>query len=219
MNNKSIRNIIRVLFLVIFFTLWMVGKAELWGQLLLLGLLVVPIGGRLYCGYLCPISTTIDILGFIKPAKKLSEEHKKLFFNNKIRAVIFLVSIALLVITIKSQSPVPFFVILVPIGVVFTYLFGEAAWHRNCFIGTMYSWLGGLSRRGYIIPANHCSACGSCEKVCPAGCLEISPARKKIENKQCLICGKCQVACPKENIYYGSLKKAKAQDKTLDIGQ
>lgn len=210
---KNLKNIIRGLFLIIFFTLWLSGKAHVWGPVLLLGLLVVPLWGRLYCGYLCPISTTIDILRIFKSPRPLSEKNKKIFFNNKVRALIFLVSIALLATTIKTGFPIPFFVILVPIGVIFTYLFSEAAWHRNCFIGVIYSWLGGISRYGYIIQDSLCSGCGRCEKVCPTACLEINSVHKNIDNEHCLICGKCQEACPKENIYYGRLKKRKEKSR------
>lgn len=207
---KNMRNVIRGLFLVIFLTLWLTGRAETWGQVLFLGLLVIPLWGRLYCGYLCPISTTIDILGTVKAPKKLSKESKEFFFNNMVRTVIFLVSIGLLITTIKTQFPIPFFVILIPIGVVFTYLFSEAAWHRNCFIGTMYSWLGWLSRKGYTLK-DSCSGCGKCEKACPAGCLEIDNSGKEsdINNKHCLVCGKCEQVCTKNNIFYGRLSKSK----------
>lgn len=210
---KNLRNIIRGLFLIIFFTLWITGRAHMWGPVLLLGLIVVPLWGRLYCGYLCPISTTIDILGIIKLPRPLTDKNKNIFFNSKVRTLIFLVSIALLVTTIKTGFPVPFFVILVPIGVIFTYLFSEAAWHRNCFIGVMYSWLGGLSRNGYIIQDSRCSGCGRCEKACPTACLEINLVHKNIDNKHCLICGKCQEACPKENIFYGRIKKRKEKSR------
>ncbi|NLT95157.1 MAG: 4Fe-4S binding protein [Clostridia bacterium] len=213
MEKLNKRNIIRGLFLLLFVILWLTGKAQIWGQALLFGLLVVPLWGRLYCGYLCPISTTVDILGNIKSPRPLKENLKKVFFNNKFRTLIFLASVALLIITIKESFPVPFFVLLVPIGVIFTYLFSEAAWHRNCFIGTIYSWLGALSRKGYIIQDTFCSGCGRCAKVCPAACLEINSACKNIDNKHCLICGKCQEACPEKNIFYSRLKKGGGKTK------
>lgn len=168
--------------------------------------------GRLYCGFACPISSTIDLIGYFKPWRPTSKKHKEIFFDNKVRLITLLASLALLITFIKTKFPVPFFVALIPIGLVFTYLFGEAAWHRNCFIGTIYSLLGGISRKGYYIQNDLCLSCGKCEKICPSGCLEIKPTGvNNIDNKHCLICGKCQNVCPDENIVYGSLKNTKTK--------
>lgn len=52
---------------------------------------------------------------------------------------------------------------------------------------------------GYFITEN-CTACGSCLKVCPQNCIEISGNRAKINKTSCLHCGGCLNICPNNAI-------------------
>lgn len=56
-----------------------------------------------------------------------------------------------------------------------------------------------------------CVACGLCEFICPAKCIEIQPAETEEEKERypdtfsidmarCILCGLCEEACPKEAI-------------------
>tara|TARA_B100000315_G_scaffold142152_1_gene131184 strand:+ start:11816 stop:12370 length:555 start_codon:yes stop_codon:yes gene_type:complete len=56
-----------------------------------------------------------------------------------------------------------------------------------------------------------CVACGLCEVICPAKCIEIQPAETELEKERypesfsinmarCIFCGFCEEVCPKEAI-------------------
>lgn len=202
------KNIVRVFFLVLIFALWFLGMPDKWGPFLMLGLLTTPVWGRLYCGYVCPISTSVDILGTFLPAKAAVPEHRIAASNPKVVAASFFVSLFLLIVFIKTNFFIPFFIFMIPAGIIVTYLFGEVCWHRNCFFGTVFSWLGSFSRKGYVLKEAQCGNCGSCSETCPAGCLVInSDNQVNIDKKHCLVCGKCREACPQANIVYDKLAK------------
>lgn len=200
---NNFRSLIRGLFLVLIFILWFLGMPDKWGPLLLLGFLTIPIWGRLYCGYVCPISTAIDIMGVLIPAKGAAPRRLSIAFKPKVVAVSFFVSLFLLITFKKIDFFIPFFIFMIPVGIIATYLFGEECWHRNCFFGTTFSWLGRFSRKGYVIQDSSCGGCGSCVDICPAGCMDMDATQQvHIERKHCLLCGKCREACPQGNIVY-----------------
>lgn len=64
--------------------------------------------------------------------------------------------------------------------------------HPECFRGK-HNW-----------SAEKCSACKSCEKVCPTGAITINKSESNIEFnidlKRCIFCGNCMYYCPKNAI-------------------
>jgi len=202
----NLRNGIRIFFFFLIFILWFTGRIGMWGPLLLLGLLATPIWGRIYCGWVCPIATSIDILKPFLPKPPLAKR-KDLLLDKKVRTIIFLISFLLLITFNKIGFVIPFFIFLIPVGIIFTLLFGEACWHRNCFFGTVYSWFAGISRKGYTFNDQNCSRCGLCKRICPNECIiENTEQELQIEKKHCLVCGKCREACQTDNIEYRTLK-------------
>ncbi len=49
----------------------------------------------------------------------------------------------------------------------------------------------------YRINAEECTACGSCEPVCPVECIsEQDDKKRKINEDECISCGACAGECP-----------------------
>lgn len=48
----------------------------------------------------------------------------------------------------------------------------------------------------YQINGGDCVGCGSCEEVCPAGCIQTIMDIRIIHEAQCLSCGECVKICP-----------------------
>lgn len=174
----------------------------MWGQFLGISLLLIPLWGRIYCGWICPISTTIDIMHpFLK--KPLVKINKDIFLNRYLQGLFTIIYVIVLVTFIKTRFVVPFFIFLIPVGLIVTYIFGEVFWHRFCFFGIIYSWIGQFARRGYYLEADNCISCKSCIKGCPSGCIVDDNSDYYIINKHCLSCGKCKDSCPTNSIQYG----------------
>jgi len=201
----NLRNCVRLLFLILIFVLWFTGRIHNWGPLLGIGLLFVPFLGRVYCGWVCPVSTAITLSKPVFP-QPVWGNYKKLLFTKKMRLLALIFSIIILSIFIKTSFIIPFFIFLIPVGLIATVLFGESAWHRICFIGTIYSFWGNISMKGYYFNNLNCTQCKSCAKLCPTECMEMEPV-PRIINKECLICGKCKEVCKNSGIVYGSLKE------------
>jgi len=53
----------------------------------------------------------------------------------------------------------------------------------------------------YRINADECTACGSCEPICPVECIsEQADGKRKINEDECVSCGACAAECPVECI-------------------
>ncbi|MFA6809275.1 MAG: 4Fe-4S binding protein [Eubacteriales bacterium] len=210
--NFNLRSIVRLLFLTLIFVLWYIGKINLWGPLVLIGLLAVPLLGRIYCGWLCPISTSIDILKPLFPKPPL-KKYQKYLLNYKANTIFYIISLAYMIFFMKTHSFIPFFILFIPVGLILSFLFGETVAHRNCLIGITYSWFGKFSRFSYFADKSKCIACLKCIRICPNQCLSAEADNKPAtDKKNCLICGKCSTVCKKNAIKYTKTIKSSARD-------
>ena len=67
------RRVIQIAFLGLFMALLVTGKMQLWMGIFVLGVLASLFWSRLYCGWICPINTTMEGLTFVK-----KKNHSKL---------------------------------------------------------------------------------------------------------------------------------------------
>ncbi|NLI91386.1 MAG: 4Fe-4S binding protein [Peptococcaceae bacterium] len=209
---KNIRLIVRVFFLGVILFLWYTGKTGLWGPLVFAGLIAVPLFGRLYCGWLCPVSTSIDLLKPVFPEAPL-KKYTPVMLNRTTNVILFFCMLFYMIYFIKTNSGIPFFILIIFYGLILTFLFGETSAHRNCLIGIIYSWLGRFSYKTYLANPEKCSACFRCINICPNNCLSFDPCSGMLTaKKHCLCCGKCTSACPKNNIQYRTDKKNRKEN-------
>lgn len=202
----NLRTRIRITFLALIFVFWFTGNIQFWVPLLGIGLLVIPLWGRIYCGWICPISTSIDLL---KPVLTKSVSNTKKFSSHLYTQIpVVIISFLILMIFIKNDFVIPFFIFLIPVGIIVTYLFSEVTWHRNCFIGVIFSWFSNFARKSYYIDIYNCLGCGSCVVSCPNSSIYVDiNGNYKIDKKHCLTCNKCKTNCPSNSIQYVKLQK------------
>ncbi|SMB81082.1 4Fe-4S binding domain-containing protein [Desulfonispora thiosulfatigenes DSM 11270] len=202
----NIRNGVRIFFLLLIFALWYLGKVQMWGPLLGISLLLVPFAGRIYCGWVCPIFTTMDIM---KPVlkKPLFKVNKQIIQNRYLKILLLLIYGLLLFLFIKTNFFIPFFIFLIPVGVLITYLFGEVFWHRFCFFGMIFSLFSKFSLFGYKLNPNICRKCNACVRKCPNDCIITNKDSYYIDKKHCLICDSCKEICPVSAIDYGNTNR------------
>lgn len=195
MSKKTLRWIVNLFFLGLIFALWLSGNIKLWMTLILLSLIAIPFWGRLYCGWICPIFTSLRLWEKVtgKPTTGRNPEAMgKMWLQ--IPAIAGLV--VLFVVLNKMESPVPYFITLIPIALLFAYFFGQARWHRVCPLGVLFSLLNSPFTKTAPKLGDICLGCGTCIDVCPGGAISLTGENIKIDNKYCLSCGSCLEVCP-----------------------
>lgn len=166
--------------------------------------------GRFYCAALCPLGIWQDAVGRLSRRKSRPERNRP-----RLRYLIAGVSCGML----AGGWTLPFLLLdpysnagrivaggltlggVLPL-VLITLL---AVWKKRLFCtaicpaGTL---LGLFARRGVLKLrlTEKCVKCGSCVKVCPAGCVD--PASGTLDNERCVRCMNCLAACGVGGVEY-----------------
>lgn len=182
----------------------------LWVPLLLSAVpltVVAVLGGRLFCSFVCPLNTVLEIL----PNKKSKVSVYKKW---PLIALMFTLAVALLagIPSFNMLSPVYALMrilifgfgieaILVLAVVVASMIWGNKIWCRTiCPLGAMYGILGSKRLLRVVADENKCIKCGKCDTACSMG---TSPCKSDFDSKfTCTNCGDCISSCPKGAIGY-----------------
>lgn len=200
------RLVINIFFLVLIIALMLTGTMKLWMALLVLSVLTLPLFGRLYCGWICPVFTSIKLWErFI--FKMPGQKDGRFFASRSVRVVLFIIFLGIFIVLNKFESPIPFFILLIPPALIFTYIFGQGWWHRICPFGILYSLENRFFKKGYRIGLEKCTNCGLCVSHCPGMCLEVENRKIEYAPEYCLSCGECVQYCPGKKV-----KKATATE-------
>ena len=200
------RKWIQGLSLILFIALIAIGKMQLWMMIFLVGLLLSTVKGRIYCGYICPINTAMEVID----DKAAKNKRKRIstpnwMKNSLVRFGILGLFLGTMVIVFKTGKKLPVLPALFGLGLILTIFFEPSLWHRYlCPYGTLLSMFSRKNKKGYKIADEGCIQCGICVKTCPADAIFWEDKEKDplINMKDCLVCGKCSKACPKEIIEY-----------------
>lgn len=202
--NKIAQRSIQVLFLALFIVLAVIGKIQIWMFIFVLSALASLVFSRLYCGWICPINTTLKPLTWAK--KKL---HIKGFkvpgFLKKVwvRILMLALFLGILAFTIKTGKKLPVLPISVALGFTLTLFFPEELWHRYlCPYGTILSLPSRKAKFGMKIDEETCIKCGKCMKACPAAAIAKEGKQYSIIKNDCLVCRACAEVCPVDAIPY-----------------
>ena len=207
----SIKTVTRVLsqllFLGIFITLVAHRRLQLWMPIFLAGVLLSLIFNRFYCGWMCPMGTLFRPINWIYGKLGIKRLKTPGFFKNRIiRYIILLFMAASLIISFKLKVRVNILIYVTALSVLVTLFFEESFWHHHiCPYGALLSLSSRPSVLSVKIDEENCTACGLCQKVCPADSIETLPSKKRhIIKNECLTCFKCQEVCPVDVIHYQS---------------
>lgn len=202
--NKKVQFGIQILFLGIFGFLVFRGMIQLWMGVFIIGVLLSPLFGRLYCGYACPINTAMKPISFLKRRWKIPTLRTPGFLSHpSARWVSFTLFIAAFAFTLATGNPLPILPALFLLGVFVALVFDEAVFHRHiCPYGTILSVSSRPSKRTVEIDEDECIGCGKCERVCPTLAVHHENRRYWIEAKECLTCMECVRHCPVDAIDY-----------------
>ncbi|WIF95469.1 4Fe-4S binding protein [Caminicella sporogenes] len=201
----------QLIFLGIFIMLVKLGRPQLWFMIFLISIILTPLFGRFYCGWICPIKSLMDIVDWIYKKFKIKRREVPNWIKKPIfRYIVLIIFLGFMAKIFITGRKIPVLIIFTILGVAVTLFFVPSMWHRYfCPYGTLLSFVGLFSKRGLAVENENCIKCGICKSVCPAEAVKMENRKQypKILNSLCLSCFKCADLCPKSTIKYISVLK------------
>lgn len=197
----------RLVFLALFIALVTTGQFQLWLLVYIGGVLVSPILGRVYCGYVCPMNTVMRPVE--KLSRKLGVQRQRLpqwLENPNLRYVLLVAMVATMVFGKKILGKeLPVLPILFVLSVVLTFFVKASMWHNYlCPYSLLLGFGGKFARFSRTVGETACARTNRCVKVCPVGAVGMSgnEGKARIDPARCLQCEDCTDICPKSAISY-----------------
>jgi len=189
---------------VIFAVLIATGRVQLWIGLIIAGIVISLLFGRVYCGWVCPINTVMNVVTWIKQKISFKGFEIPRFVKKPwVRYFMFGLFLTTFIITIATGNKLPVLPALFAAGVLLTIFFPEELWHRYlCPYGTILSLSSLKSKFSMKIDQDLCTNCGACKRVCPADAVENREEEYTITKSNCLICSDCELECRQNAISY-----------------
>lgn len=192
--------------LLVFGVLIFTGKVQVWMVVFVGGLLISTFKGRLYCGYLCPINTVMEVIDDNAEKKKRKRLKTPNWMKSKVvRGIALGMFLGTMVIVFKTGKKLPVLPALFLLGVLLTIVFEPSLWHRYlCPYGTLFSIFSRKNKVGYKVEDEGCIKCGICVRACPTDAISWENKKEDpvINKNECIVCGKCEKKCPQEVISY-----------------
>lgn len=205
-NRGWIRLATQLLFLAVFAFLLYTGKLQLWFGIFTVGLLISPLLGRVYCGWMCPMNTLFKPISRFYAATGWKRLPMPRFIvrHPLLRLIPLAAFIAGMIAMRKAGITMPILAFMTLAAVLLTLAFEEAFWHNAvCPFGTLLSVSSRASVGRHRIREDLCVSCGKCQKACPVHAIDTGEnGKRSIRGHDCISCGECVKACPTKAINY-----------------
>lgn len=208
MTNRT-KWIIRLAFLLLFIVLMVLKLPQIWLAIYMLGVIITPFFGRLYCAYVCPMATVMDPVDRVSKHLGLQRPKERTKRSSYVVPIIMLVvSLALMIAGKRLFSKqIPILPIMLALSAVMTLFFPAHFWHNVfCPFSVALRLASRNPMRSYRIDKSICKGTRRCTKVCPSYAITMVDDGKKAEMdvSLCHQCGSCARICPVSAIGYQS---------------
>lgn len=200
----TIQFIVQLVFLALFTGLMLAGRIQLWMVVFLGGVLLSLVFSRLYCGWACPINTTMRLSNWLKKTFKIRHLAIPGWLKHPVvRIILLAVFVALALMGKRLGVELPVLPAVVLLGFLLTLIFPDTLWHRYlCPYGTLLSVTARAPWKKMKIDSTACIECGACARVCPTQTIAQNEGHHQITANECLVCLNCQKVCAKSAIHY-----------------
>ena len=184
--------------------------------------------GRFFCGWICPLGTTVDVAGMFAGGKR-SAKNK----TSRARYIKFFVLAAVFISAFSGGELVWFFdpliildrfvlffngrakdvfaisvTLILFLSVFITIFLAPRFWCRNiCPLGAFYAIVSKFSLLARRVKGA-CRNCGTCESVCRMGAIKPDADYRK---EECVLCLDCIYDCPDHNTNFSWKSKKSFQ--------
>lgn len=211
---KPIVLIVRLGFAALFVVFTALGKPFLWLILFVVGLLLTPLFGRLYCGWACPMNTVMT--PFSKWLRKAGRKQKPApawLEHGWFAWLSLLLSLAVTIVGRQVfKKNIPILLVWFVIALAVTCFYKTSVFHNLiCPFGAPLRLLGRFARFSRTVDKNRCQAHANCLRVCPSEAIQLEPSDglAAIDPSLCHQCLNCTAACPSAAIGYTKRSVAK----------
>lgn len=193
---------IRLAALALFLLLLLVGKNMLWLAVFGLALLGTPLYGRFYCGYICPMNTTMRWT-----------KGKKAFSFTKLAPYLPWITLGgslLVMVFLRKLLKIDFPILIFwwAFAILASLFLHPAFFHNElCPFSAPLRTLAQFTKKGVHVRSEQCIQCGQCVEVCPAQAITQTTGQAAVIDVQlCHQCQDCVAQCPTHAISVVKLK-------------
>ena len=195
---RSISSVLLTGFVVYIALQW--SNLQIWHWIAMAAVLtVILVVGRGFCGFLCPVGSTLALIHFLCKKLHIKEIRRPEKFNRFIRIFRYFFCVFYFVLHFGlGIDPGWALVVLLIITTPFMVRF----WCSICPVGTILGLINRIGAFRLQKNAEGCVGCSACEKVCPMQNEKVFTCDKtgKVFSVSCIYCGKCVEKCPKDDV-------------------
>ncbi len=212
------------------FTGTMVGTEALLGGLIVV-LFFVTIGGRAFCGWICPLNMVTDLAGSVESTFAIERRHQLLSVSRKARywtlGLGLVLSSVLGIAAFEWISPVSMlhrgllfgmgsgWAVIAAVFLFDLVLVRQGFCGHLCPLGGFYSLIGRASIVRVRHDADRCTRCMQCVAQCsePQVLPMVGKQSAFVSSGECTNCGTCIDVCPDDAMKFGLRFSAKARER------